>query len=328
MKARVSDEVGAEDCFFLDASRIATALLGDSIAGNLFMLGVAWQRGLVPVSAAALERAIELNAVAVDFNKKAFLYGRRFANRPDQVLALIPERERLPLLSTDELIADRAERLTEYQDAAYAERFRRTVAAVKDADPHAVDSDSLTATAARALYKLMAYKDEYEVARLYSRPEFTASIKQRFEGDYHLRFNLAPPLWTKRDPHSGEPQKREFGSWMLSAFRLLAPFRRLRGTALDVFGYTSERQRERRDIAAYEQLLSELLPTLGQGFADRHGSSDTDYDLLRELLALPLQLRGFGHVKDRNRDQLLVRQQSLLSRLQGRPEPVHIVEAA
>lgn len=322
MKKRVLEQVGDEDCFFLDASHIATTLLGDSIASNLFLLGVAWQRGLVPVSAAALERAIELNEVAVEFNKKAFLYGRRYAHRPEQVLALFPERQRLAQLSTDTLIEDRAQRLEEYQDEAYAERFRQMLATVHRADPRSAESDSLTATAARALYKLMAYKDEYEVARLYSRPEFLASLEKRFEGDFSLRFNLAPPLWSKRDARTGELQKREFGAWMLSAFRVLAPLRRLRGTAFDVFGYTAERQTERQDIRDYEVLLNELLPQI------EVGAGDSRYALLNELLALPLQLRGFGHVKDRNRSQLDLRRKTLQGRLDGQAQPVNIVEAA
>ncbi|MDP5052850.1 MAG: indolepyruvate ferredoxin oxidoreductase family protein, partial [Congregibacter sp.] len=322
MKQRVLEEVGDSDCHFLDSSRIATTLMGDSIASNLFLLGYAWQRGLVPVSAAALERAIELNAVAVDFNKQAFLYGRRYANRPEQVLALLPESVAIAQLTTPALIDDRAARLLEYQDAAYAQRYRNTLAAVQAADPRPNDSGSVTATAAKSLYKLMAYKDEYEVARLYSAPEFLAKIEAKFDGDYSLSFNLAPPLLSKRDPHSGELQKTEFGAWMLPAFRLLAPLRRLRGTALDVFGYTAERRQERQDIHDYEALLASLVPRINTA------TPDAEYALIQELLALPLQLRGFGHVKDRNREQLALRRSTLLTRLEGSPQVVNIVEAA
>lgn len=322
MKQRVLEEVGDSDCHFLDSSRIASTLMGDSIASNLFLLGYAWQRGLVPVSAQALARAIELNAVAVDFNKQAFLYGRRYANRPDQVLALLPESVAIAQLDTQELIDDRAARLLDYQDARYAQRYRDTVAAVQAADPHAAAVDSLAATAAKSLYKLMAYKDEYEVARLYSAPEFLEKIEAKFEGDYSLRFNMAPPLWSKRDPHSGELQKTEFGPWMLSAFRVLAPLRRLRGTALDLFGYTAERRQERQDISDYEQLLSSLCKRM------EAATSDTEYALIKELMALPLQLRGFGHVKDRNREQLALRRSTLMKRLEGQVDVVQIVEAA
>ncbi|MEE4108703.1 MAG: indolepyruvate ferredoxin oxidoreductase family protein, partial [Halieaceae bacterium] len=302
MKQRIRDEVGADDVLFLDATRIATALLGDSIAANLFLLGVAYQRGLVPVSAAALEEAVAMNGVAVEFNKQAFLFGRRFVNRREQVLALVPGKRELPQLDTQALIEDRAGRLAAYQDEAYAQRYRDTLGPLQAADPASGDGESLTATAARALYKLMAYKDEYEVARLYSSDEFLDGLAQQFEGDFSLRFNLAPPLLSRRDPSTGLPAKREFGGWMLTAFRLLAPLRRLRGTALDPFGYTAERRRERQDIADYEALLERLVPEVGRA----------DHGTLRELLGLPLQLRGFGHVKDRNRDQLAVRRQALL----------------
>jgi indolepyruvate ferredoxin oxidoreductase len=318
MKQRIRDEVGADEVLFLDATRIATALLGDSIAANLFLLGVAYQRGLVPVSAAALEEAVAMNGVAVEFNRQAFLFGRRFANRPEQVLALVPEKRELPQLSTQELIEDRAARLVAYQDEAYAQRYRDTLAPLQAADPEPAGDDSLTATAARALYKLMAYKDEYEVARLYSSDEFLAGLNRQFEGDFGLRFNLAPPLLSRRDPSTGLPAKREFGAWMLTAFRLLAPLRRLRGTPLDLFGYTAERRRERQDIADYEALIARLLPEVGRA----------DKGTLRELLGLPLQLRGFGHVKDRNRDQLGVRRTALLARISGEEQPVQIVEAA
>jgi indolepyruvate ferredoxin oxidoreductase len=321
MKQHVLEEVGDADCHFLDSSSIATALLGDSIASNLFLLGVAWQRGLVPVSAEALDRAIELNAVAVEFNKQAFLYGRRYANRPEQVLALLPERKGLPSFTVDELIDDRAVRLADYQDEAYAGRFRDRLSAVRASDPKAEEADSVTRTVARALFKLMAYKDEYEVARLYSDPAFLAKIEANFDGDYSLRFNLAPPMFSKRDPRTGELQKREFGGWMLGAFRLLAPLRKLRGSALDLFGYTAERRQERQDISDYEALIDSLLPQL-------KAADKTSYALVQELLALPLQLRGFGHVKDRNREQLAVRRAALLERLRGGTQVVQIVEAA
>ena len=259
-----------------------------------------------------------MNGVAVDFNKQAFLFGRRFANRSDQVLALVPAERKLPQLTTEELIEDRAARLAAYQDAAYAQRYRDTLAPLQAADHAADDGDSLTATAARALHKLMAYKDEYEVARLYSSDEFREGIARQFEGNISLRFNLAPPLLSRRDPSTGLPAKREFGGWMLTALRLLAPLRRLRGTPFDPFGYTAERRREREDIADYEALLRRLAPEVGRA----------DESTLRELLGLPLQLRGFGHVKDRNREQLAVRREALLARISGGVQAVEIVEAA
>jgi indolepyruvate ferredoxin oxidoreductase len=322
MKAKVSDEVGDSAAFFIDATRIATQLLGDSIAANLFLLGYAWQQGLVPVSAAALEEAIELNAVAVNFNKQAFLWGRRCADQPQRVLALVdelapPAASRLELVK--EIVVDRAARLADYQDAAYAERYRQQVNRVRAADPRAEQPGSLSATVARVLHKLMAYKDEYEVARLYSNGEFLRKLEQQFDGDFELRFNLAPPLFSKRDPATGHLIKQEFGPWMLTAFGWLARLRRLRGTRFDIFGYTAERRQERADIDDYLTLLDELLS----------GLSDENYADAVELASLPARLRGFGHVKDRNREQLAGQRTQLLRRFRGEAvATVTIVNAA
>ncbi|PLW81916.1 indolepyruvate ferredoxin oxidoreductase [Kineobactrum sediminis] len=321
MKNKVVAEVGEPATFFIDSTRIATQLLGDSIASNLFLLGYAWQQGLVPVSATALEEAIELNAVAVAFNKQAFLWGRRCADQPARVLKMVeelapPAPERLQ--TVDEIVADRAARLTEYQDSALAERYQQQVARVRAADSRADDADSVTLAVARNLYKLMAYKDEYEVARLYTDGEFLRKVGQQFEGDYQLRFNMAPPLFSKRDPNTGHLLKREFGPWMLRAFGVLAKLRGLRGTRLDLFGYTAERKQERADIEDYLALL-EQLP----------GALETHYHTARELANLPATLRGFGHVKDRNRELLVQRREHLLSTLHGAPAiPVSIVNAA
>ncbi|HKK22141.1 MAG TPA: DUF6537 domain-containing protein, partial [Pseudohaliea sp.] len=312
-------------CRFLDSTEVATRLLGDAIASNLFLLGYAWQQGLVPVSAAALERAIELNGVAVAFNRQAFLWGRRYAHQPDRVLAaagLAGEGEEAAETddSVDALIADRVQRLTAYQDAAYAQGYADRLAAVRRLDPRAGADGSVTRAVARSLYKLMAYKDEYEVARLYADPAFLAGLREQFEGGLRLRFNLAPPLLARRDPVTGHLRKREFGPWVLPAFRLLARLRFLRGTPLDLFGYTAERRQERADLADYQALLDEVLPRL----------EDDNYPLVVELAALPQQLRGFGHVKDRNRAQLAPRRERLLRQLRGGSDtdPVTIVEAA
>ncbi len=323
MKAKISDEVGENATHFIDATRIATQLMGDSIAANLFLLGFAWQRGTVPVSAAALERAIELNGVAVEFNKRAFLWGRRCADQPEKVLALVEELSPAPqprLESLDDIVADRVRRLTDYQDAAYAERYRQRIEAIRAADPRADAADSISVAAARNLFKLMAYKDEYEVARLYSDGSFLKKLQQQFEGDVELRFNLAPPLLSKRDPQTGHLVKREFGPWILRAFGLLAKLRGLRGGRLDIFGYTAERRQERRDIADYEALLDSVLAELG----------DDNYAAALELARLPQQLRGFGHVKDRNREKVAQRREVLLAQLRGETEPavVQFIDAA
>jgi len=323
MKDKIRSEVGEEGTHFIDSTRIATQLLGDSIASNLFLLGFAWQRGLVPVSAAALEQAIELNGVAIEFNKQAFLWGRRCADQPEKVLQLVQEMAPAskPRLQTlDDIVTDRMARLTDYQNAAYAERYRQLIATVSTADPRADEPDSISVAAARNLYKLMAYKDEYEVARLYTDGEFLKKLEQQFEGDYELRFNMAPPLFSKRDPNTGHLIKQEFGPWMMKAFSLLARFRKLRGTRLDLFGYTEERRQERADIADYEALLETVMREL-----------DSDhYDAALELARLPAKLRGFGHVKDRNREMLALRKQQLIAQLRGESQTaaVKIVDAA
>lgn len=322
MHDKVASEVGEENCFFIDATRVATQLLGDSIASNLFLLGFAWQRGLVPVSAAALEQAIELNGVAVDFNKKAFLWGRRYAHQPDAVLGLLDApRTESSEQTLDELLADRVSRLSRYQNAAYAERYRQALDALRQADPRAEEAESITRTAARQLYRLMAYKDEYEVARLYSDGEFRRKLEEKFEGDFELRFNLAPPLLAARDPQTGELQKREFGPWMQTAFSWLARLRVLRGTPLDVFGYTDERKQERQDIADYRALLDDVMAEL----------KPDNYDTAVDLVASVKQLRGFGHVKDRNREKVQQAQQQLWRRFRGQDsgtENVRFVNAA
>jgi indolepyruvate ferredoxin oxidoreductase len=308
MKDKIVAEAGVDGCHFIDATRVATALLGDSIASNLFLLGFAWQRGLVPVSAAALEEAIELNAVAVPFNKEAFLWGRRCADQPQTVLGLIDSgRPRRAPLTLDEVTNDRVQRLTRYQNADYAAVYQALVQRVRQSDPRGDEPDSITMAVARNQYKLMAYKDEYEVARLYSDDEFKRKLQNQFEGDYEVRFNLAPPMFSKRDPATGHLVKQEFGPWMMKAFELLARCRFLRGTPLDVFGYTAERQQERADIAHYRLLLDKLLPDL----------TEENYTVARELVRLPETLRGFGHIKDRNRDLLALREAQLWRQLSG-----------
>ena len=306
MQQTIREEVGEADTFFINATAIATELLGDSIAGNLFLLGYAYQRGLLPVTYQALERAIELNAVAVAFNKRAFLWGRRAAHQPEKVLPLVEKSPHRPApLKLEQLIAERSDRLVDYQDADYAARYTKAVTRVREQDPGA--DKSLTMAVAKSLYKLMAYKDEYEVARLYSDGKFMDKIRARFSGDYKLRFHLAPPLLSRRDPVTGQLIKREFPAWTLSLFGLLAKFKFLRGTALDVFGYSAERRRERRDIADFEAQLDELL----------NGLEQHNYDIAVQLAELPLQLRGFGHVKDGNRDRLALQRQQLLDRWRG-----------
>ena len=288
MQAAIIEAVGQKNFDFLDAGSLSTKLLGDAIATNLFLLGYAWQRGWVPVSEASLDRAIELNGAAVEMNRQAFLWGRRAAIdlaavqrevSPAPVIRLRPE-------SLDERIARRAEELTAYQDAAYARRYTDFVARVRAAEAP-LGSEALTDAVARNYFKLLAYKDEYEVARLFADPAFRAGIDARFEGEYTLRFHLAPTFLARPDPDSGRIKKKVFGPWMETALRWLAKARRLRGTPFDPFGYHPERKAERALIAQYEADIGALL-----GGLDAEG--------LRRAVALarlPEDIRGFGHVK-------------------------------
>jgi indolepyruvate ferredoxin oxidoreductase len=288
--------VGPDRLDFLDAARLAVALLGDSIAANLFMLGYAWQKGTVPLSAEAIEQAIELNAVAVEFNRKSFLWGRRAAVDLASVEAVAtPKRAiagaRRLSESLDELIDRRAKDLTTYQNAAYAQRYLSLVERVRQAERDRTPGRSgLAEAAARNLYKLMAYKDEYEVARLYTDGTFLKQLHERFEGDFKLQFHLAPPLLAERDPTSGHLKKKAYGPWMLKAFGLMAHLKGLRGTAWDPFGRTAERRTERRLIGEYTAILEEILSRLNQA----------NHQTAVELARIPARIRGFGHVKDAN----------------------------
>ena len=294
LKLAIEAAAGADNCHFIDAQAIATALMGDSIATNLFMLGFAYQRGLVPVSGAAIEKAIELNGAAVEMNRQAFLWGRRAAHDRAKVeTAAAPSKavERLHALSTslDDVVARRVAHLTGYQNAAYAARYKALVDRVQSVENARTPGMSgLTEAVARHYAKLLAYKDEYEVARLYTDPAFLQSVRAQFEGDYKIKFHLAPPLLADRDPETGQLQKQQFGPWMMSAFALLAKLKFLRGTAFDIFGRSEERRTERRLIGEYEQTIDELLGKLGH---DNHA-------LAVQIASIPDDIRGFGHVKD------------------------------
>jgi indolepyruvate ferredoxin oxidoreductase len=300
----------------IEATDLATALLGDSIATNLFMLGYAWQKGLVPVSMEAIERAIELNGAAVQMNLKAFGWGRYAAHDVDFVrraaglkkepkaIDLTALDDRTISASLDEVIARRAAFLTDYQDAAYARRYTDLVAKVRAAETAKVPgSTALSEAVARYAFKLMAYKDEYEVARLYSNPAFWDEIDRTFDGDYKVAFNLAPPLLARRDA-DGHLRKGEYGPWMRHAFRFLAKLKFLRGGALDVFGRTAERRMERQWIADYFAAVEELIG----------GLTRDNLALAAEIASVPEHIRGFGHVKERHEKAAREQWNALLSR--------------
>jgi indolepyruvate ferredoxin oxidoreductase len=293
MAARFEDLAGKQNTFFVDGTGLALSLLGDTIASNLFVVGYALQLGFLPVSAAAVERAIEINGASVDMNLKAFRYGRAWA-LDSALLEDMLESTRAPfkpLDSLEEIVAHRTELLGEYQNEAYTRRYRDLVDAVKAAETRTVPgSQRLSIAVARNFAKLMAYKDEYEVGRLYSRPEFLASVKSQFEGDYQVRFNLAPPLFAKRDKVNGNLLKREYGPWMIHAMRLLGRLRFLRHTPFDVFGYSRERKMERQLITDYEARIRAALPLL----------TASNLPMLVALAVVPEMIKGFGHIKEAN----------------------------
>jgi len=374
--AGVKLALGGREPRLIDATQLATALLGDAIASNLFMLGYAWQLGLVPLSEGALMRAIELNGAAVEMNRQAFAWGRLAAVDPEAVakaaglvsnpvtaaeefaddLQVLPpgdwegsewgstsaprpatsgrEWRGLPPLAADatgngqaspldiatgnvaplplddlrlsrsleELVERRRVFLTAYQDRAYAERYTKLVEKVRAAESARVPgSTALTEAVARYAFKLMAYKDEYEVARLYTGGHFQRRLQQQFEGDYRLHFHLAPPLLAKKDER-GRLVKREYGPWVFTAFRWLARLKFLRGTAFDPFGRTAERRMERQLVEDYFATIERLLQKLDAG----------NVGLAAQIASIPDQIRGYGHVKEAHLHAARAREAELL----------------
>ena len=368
--------LGGREPLLLDATQLATALLGDAIASNLFILGYAWQQGLVPISFEALMRAVELNGAAVAMNQQAFAWGRLAAVDPQAVqqaaglvrnghtdaertpgplhdlppgewegnewgataapretgderelrglpghgggsdVAFLPLDDERLSRSLDELVERRVRFLTDYQDAAYAARYRTLVDRVRTAEWDKAGSTALTETVARYYFKLMAYKDEYEVARLYTSGEFQRRLQQQFEGDFEVRFHLAPPLFAKKD-EQGRLIKQEYGPWMLKAFGLLAKLKFLRGGTFDIFGRTEERRGERQLIADYEQTVALLLD----------GLSDERVALAVEIASIPEHIRGYGHVKEAHLHKAKAREAVLLAQWRN-PKALHIVQVA
>jgi len=298
LKRAITGHAGRERCHFVDASRLATALLGNSIGANMFMLGYAYQLGALPLSADAIERAIEMNGEAVPMNISAFRYGRRAAVDPKALDALIeprPEQQNDSLKLSEsfaETVERRAAFLTDYQNASYARRYRNLVERVRTVEAEKAPGQcGLAEAVARYLFKLMAYKDEYEVARLYSETSFLDRVKSNFDGDrLRFEFHLAPPLLARRDSQTGEPKKMSFGPWMLKVFAALAKFKFLRGTMFDPFGYTAERKMERRLVADYEILLGEIVEQL----------TPSNHRMAVGLAMIPEKIRGFGPVKQRH----------------------------
>jgi len=278
--------VGSDNVRSLDANRLSDALFGDTVFANVIMLGAAWQQGLVPVTSEALMRAIELNGVAIEQNKQAFASGRLAAADRNFVTSLLGQAKNEETL--DEIIARRVEFLTAYQNADYADRYLKFVSQIRAVEERqAPESQALTTAVARSLFKLMAYKDEYEVARLHMQTGFQEKLRQEFEGDFAIKYHLAPPILSSGRDARGRPLKRQFGQWIQPAFRLLARLKFVRGTPLDVFGYTHERRMERGLIDWYEKLVTDLTPWISPATIER----------LVKIAAAPMDIRGYGPVK-------------------------------
>ncbi len=289
--AAIAQAVGPEAVGAFDADAAAVKLMGDSLYTNPMLLGYAWQKGWVPLALSSLQRAMELNAVAVDNNKAAFAWGRRAAVDTASVARLFAPAQVIQFQKREtlaDLVARRVEFLTSYQNAAYAAQYAAFVEKARVAEAP-LGKTTLSEAVARNLFKLMAYKDEYEVARLHTDAAFHARVNAMFEGDFKLHYHLAPPLLAKTND-KGELQKQKFGPWVQTAFRLLAPLKFLRGTAFDVFGRTEERQTERALVGEYRASMAHLLAALN---AENHASAV-------EVARVPEQIKGFGHVKARH----------------------------
>ncbi len=308
MEDGLRDAIGAEAVHFLDASRLATVLLGDALATNMLLLGSAYQLGLVPVSAQALHRAIELNGTAVETNQRAFAWGRLAVHDLAAVEKMATPatedaRDRRLSRTLDDVIARRTAELTTYQNAALAHRYVQCVERVRAAE-RVLGEDTGTELAdavARNYYKLLAIKDEYEVARLYTDGEFERQVASAFEGDYRLRYHLAPPLLARPDPHTGMARKRKYGPWLTPVLRVIAKLRWARGRWFDPFGHTEERRLERTLVKDYEALVDAMLPALTRG----------NLHLAVALANLPDGIRGYGHVKRKSIDAVREREHEL-----------------
>ena len=283
------------DSSFLDFTKPAETLLGDSIATNMMMMGYAYQKGLLPLGAAAIEQAIEVNGVGIKMNTQAFRLGRLAAADPARLVAMMKGQDQtappktLEAMSLDEIIAHRSALLTEYQNKKLAERYRKLVTQVRDKARDGGFGEALPRAVAINYAKLLAYKDEYEVARLYTDGKFEQQLRDQFDGDYKISFNLAPPLLGGGKDALGRPKKRAFGAWMMPVFRLLAGMRVLRGTVLDIFAYSADRRLERDLIAGYEKDVAHILSVL----------SPLTLPIAIELLSLPDRIRGYGPVKEK-----------------------------
>ncbi|MGH6776428.1 MAG: indolepyruvate ferredoxin oxidoreductase family protein, partial [Bradyrhizobium sp.] len=306
-----------KESIFFDFTKPAEVLLGDSIATNIMMLGCAYQRGLLPLSAAAIEQAIQVNGVSVKMNTEAFRLGRLAAIEPARIAAMMKGQDAplppktLEQMSLEEIVAHRSAHLTDYQNKRLAKRYRHLVDRVRDAAAKGGYGDALARAVAINYAKLLAYKDEYEVARLYTDGKFERQLRDQFEGEFKFSFNLAPPIFANGVDALGRPKKRAFGAGMMPVFRVLAKMRVLRGTPLDIFSYSPDRKLERELVASYEKDVAAVLELL----------SPATCDTALELLSLPDRIRGFGPIKEKAARDARARRAQLAADL-ANPPPV------
>ena len=290
MKENLINILGKNNIDFIPSNTIANKILGDSILSNMFIVGNAYQSGLIPVKANAIEQAIKLNGVSIEENINAFRLGRYSKNNKQEILNLIYEKEKI-INDFDEKFIDRYNFLIEYQNKKYADKYKELVDYVKKYEENInVDVKNFSNAVAINYFKLMSYKDEYEVARLYSNNEFINKINETFEGNFKINFHLAPPIFYKKDKVTGNPLKMTFGSWTMNLFKFISKFKFLRGTYFDLFGYFEERKIERLLINKYKNLIQEICPKL----------TIDNYSLAVEIASIPDQIRGFGYIKKKN----------------------------
>ena len=290
MKENLINILGKNNIDFIPSNTIANKILGDSILSNMFIVGNAYQSGLIPVKANAIEQAIKLNGVSIEENINAFRLGRYSKNTKQEILNLIYEKEKI-INDFDEKFIDRYNFLIEYQNKKYADKYKELVDYVKKYEENInVDVKNFSNAVAINYFKLMSYKDEYEVARLYSNNEFINKINETFEGNFKINFHLAPPIFYKKDKVTGNPLKMTFGSWTMNLFKFISKFKFLRGTYFDLFGYFEERKIERFLINKYKNLIQEICPKL----------TIDNYSLAVEIASIPDQIRGFGYIKKKN----------------------------
>jgi indolepyruvate ferredoxin oxidoreductase len=288
LQKRFSAVLATENIEYLSATHMAVKLLGDSIGANLFMVGYAWQKGTLPIGKESIFKAIELNGVKPDWNKKAFEWGRLAAYKPLAISKLIKAKP-LKSKSDFEFIEERIADLTLYQNASYAHKYKDLIQKTMDAEKNkAIDHVGFTRSVATYAYKLMAYKDEYEVSRLQTLPGFAEKLAETFDGNYKIKYHLSPPLISKKDPHTGRPRKYEIGGWITPILKIISNMKGLRGTPFDIFGYTLERKTERNLIIQYEATINMLIK----------GLTNDNYALAIDIANLPDKIKGYGYIKE------------------------------